>query len=165
MWLLHASLRHSVAYQLIDAGKRFRSATDASSWFQRQEKATYVCLVFKRLSSFVSRLLVHYNIQRINVQGRTNGVFTATLPSTGQLCKLWRRIFNYLVQIWAERIIRLHFRSSLVLCYYIQIGQDRLIPCHFLFAAHNCPHRSRHITWVVDLTSGKSFRLRPYFKL
>jgi hypothetical protein len=120
---------------------------------------TYVCLVFKHLSSFVPRLLVHYNIQRINVQGRTKGVFTATLPTTCQLCKLWRRIFKYLVQIWAERIICPHFRSNLILCYYIQIGHDRLIPCHFLFAVHNRLHRSRHITWVFDLTSGKVFQI------
>jgi hypothetical protein len=114
--------------------------------FSDKRKWPYVCLVFKHLSSFVLRLLIHYNtrIQRINVQGRTKGVFTATLPATGQLCKLWRRIFKYLVQIWAERIIRLHFRSSLILCYYIQIGHDCLIPCHFLFAVHNRPHRSRY---------------------
>lgn len=66
---------------------------------------------------------------------------------------------KYLVEIWTERIIRLYFRSSLILCYYIQIGHDRLIPCHFLFAVNNRPHRSRHITCVVDLTSGKMFQI------
>jgi len=111
--------------------------------FSDKRKWPYVCLVFKHLSSFVPRLLVHYNMQRINVQGLTNDVFIATLAAARQLCKLWR----------------LTFISSLILCYYIQTSHDHHILCHFLLAVHNHPHRSRHITWVVDLTSGKMFQI------
>ena len=68
-------------------------------------------------------------------------------------------VSKYLVQIWAERIIRLHFRSSLILYYYIQIGHDCLIPCYFLFAVHNRPHSNRYIKWVVDVTLGKMFQI------
>jgi len=140
-------------------GKDFSPPLMRAADFSDKRKWPYVCLVFKHISSFVPRLLVHYNMQRINVQGLTKDVFTATLPAAGQLCKLWRLMFKYLVQIWAERIIRLHFISSLILCYYTQIGHDHLILCHFLLSVHNRPHKSRHITWVVDLTSGKMFRI------